>query len=64
LYHHFNSDGHTLEDVSIMPIEEVELEPSDSITMTSKRLKREEFWCRELCTVYSYGLNDSVKLKV
>ena len=23
LYHHFNSDGHTLEDVSIMPIEEV-----------------------------------------
>ena len=61
LYHHFSSDGHTLEDVSIVPIEEVTLNPSDGITVVSKRLQREEYWCRELCTVYPYGLNDNVK---
>ena len=37
LYHHFNSDGHTPEDVSIMPIEEVVLEPGDGITMVSAK---------------------------
>ena len=58
LYHHFNSDSHTLDDISIMPIEEVGLEPGDSMTLPSKRLQREEFWYRELCTVYPYGLND------
>ena len=26
LYHHFNSDGHSLDDINIMPIEEVVLE--------------------------------------
>ena len=61
LYHHFNSDSHTLEDISIMPIEEVVLEPGDSMTLPSKRLQREEFWYRELCSVYPYGLNDNVK---
>ena len=29
LYHHFSSGGHTLDDISIMPIEEVVLEPND-----------------------------------
>ena len=24
-------------------------------------LSREDYWCRELCTVYPYGLNDNVK---
>ena len=42
LYHHFSSDGHTLDDISIMPIEEVVLEPSDVISLPSKRLQREE----------------------
>ena len=46
LYHHFNSDSHTLDDISIMPIEEVVLEPGDSMTLPSKRLQREEFWLR------------------
>ena len=55
LYHHFNSDSHTLDDISIMPIEEVVLEPGDSMTLPSKRLQREEFWYRELCTVYPCG---------
>ena len=30
LYHHLNSDGHTLEDIGIMPIEEVVSEPNDT----------------------------------
>jgi len=45
-----------------MPVEEVTLNPSDGITVVSKRLQREEYWCRELCTVYPYGLNDNVKV--
>lgn len=44
-----------------MPIEEITLDPSDGITMASKRLQREEYWCRVLCTVYPYGLNDNVR---
>ena len=32
LYHHFTSDGHGVEDISIMPIEEVVLTPTDSIS--------------------------------
>ena len=31
-----------------MPIEEVVLEPGDNISMGCKRLKREEFWYKEL----------------
>ena len=61
LYHHFSSDGHTLDDISIMPIEVVVSEPDDGITLGCKRLQREEFWYRELCTIYPYGLNDNVK---
>ena len=61
LYHHFSSDGHTLDDISIMPIEEVVLKPNDVISLPNKRLQREEYWYRELCTVYPYGLNDNVK---
>ena len=44
-----------------MPIEEVTLEPHEGITMASKRLQREEYWYRELCTVFPYGLNDNVR---
>ena len=61
LYHHFSSDIYTLDDISIMPIEEIVLEPSDVISLPSKSLQREEYWYRELCTVYPYGLNDNVK---
>ena len=31
LYQHFSLDGHTLDDISIMPIEEVVLEPTDGV---------------------------------
>ena len=61
LYHHFSSDGHTLDDISIMPIEEVVLEAIDVISLPSKRLQREEYWYRELCTVCPYGLNDNIE---
>ena len=27
----------------------------------SERLEKEDYWCRELCTIYPYGLNDNVK---
>ena len=58
LYQHFNSDGHSEEDLSIMPIEEITT--SDKGTC-AKRLEREDYWCRELCTFYPYGLNDNVR---
>ena len=44
-----------------MPIEEVVLERNDGTTLSSKRLQREEYWYRELCSVYPYGLNDNVR---
>ena len=55
LYQHFNSDGHTEDDISIMPIEEVTLSPEDKMSLSAKRLEREDFWYKELCTVYPYG---------
>ena len=58
LYHHFSSDGHTVDDISIMPIEEIE--HSDEANVASLCLEREDYWCSELCTYYSYGLTDNV----
>ena len=40
LYQHFNSDVHTIDDLNIMPIEEVTLTPTDKISLSSKRLAR------------------------
>jgi hypothetical protein len=51
LYHHFSSDGHSGDDICIMPIEEIP--SSDRANVT--------YWCRELCTYYPYGLNDNVR---
>ena len=61
LYNHFNSDGHSLYDILLMPIEEVSLSQNDNISLSSKLLLREEFWYRELCCIYPYGLNDNVR---
>ena len=61
LYKHFNSDGHSLDDLTIQPIEEVVLEPGENMSIHSKRLVREDFWMRELKTIQPYGLNDNVK---
>ena len=45
----------------IMPIEEVVLTPGDNMSLASKILQREEYWYKELCTIYPYGLNDNVR---
>ena len=42
-----------------MPIEEVTC--ASNISIRAKQLEREDYWCRELCTVYPYGLNDNVR---
>ena len=56
LNNHFNSDWHSISDMTIMPIEEVVLNPKDNITLASKLLRREEYWIRELCCIYPYVL--------
>ena len=60
LYNHFNSDGHTIADLQIMPIEEVSLKASD-ISLASKLLNREEYWIKEIGCLYPYGLNDNIR---
>ena len=49
----YRSDGHSVDDISITS--------SDRVSATSNRLEREDYWCRELCTYYPYGLNDNVR---
>ena len=44
-----------------MPIEEVALEEGECMNLASKRLQREEYWYKELATIYPYGLNDYVR---
>ena len=44
-----------------MPIEAVFHSPEDTTTIGSKLLSREEFWYKELVSIYPYGLNDNVK---
>ena len=51
LYKHFSSDGHSLDDLTIQPIEEVMLEQEDTMSLHAKRLKMEDFWMRELKTI-------------
>ena len=52
LHQHFSSDGHFEDDIIIMPMEEVTSTCSDRGSLNAKRLEREEYWCRELCTIY------------
>ena len=61
LYKHFTSDGHKLEDMFVQPIESIVVSPNEQASTYSKRLEREEFWIRELKTVYPYGLNDNIR---
>ena len=35
--------------------------PGDKASVGSIRLEGEDYWCRELCTYYPYGLNDNVR---
>ena len=50
-----------MDDISIMPIEAVLQSPGDTTTIGSKLLSREEFWYKELGSIYPYGPNDNVK---
>ena len=50
LYRYFSSDGHTEDDISIMPIEEITF--SVRANVTALRLGREDYWCRELYWKY------------
>ena len=59
LYHHFSSDGHTEDDISIMPIRQITFSVRANVTVL--RLGREYYWCRELCMYYPYGLNDNIR---
>ena len=43
----------------ILPIEEVQLAPNDRMTLPAKLLAGEEFWYKELGSVYPY---DNVKV--
>ena len=61
IYRHFNSDGHSIDDLTIMPIEKIVDSDDDRLSLHAKRLSREEYWYRELCTIFPYGLNDNVK---
>ena len=61
MYKHFRNDGHSLEDFIIMPIEKVHVEDNDTVSITSKWLQREEYWYKELPSIYPCGLNDNVK---
>ena len=61
LYKHFCSNGHSIDDIAIMPIEELFLDDGECLSLASKRLQREEYWYKELATIYPYGLNDNVK---
>ena len=49
---HFNSEGHTIRDLQIMPIE------SNRGWTRDVRLKRERYWMRQLKTIAPEGLND------
>ena len=59
LYQHSHLDEQgnpqkcSLEDFTIQPIEVL-----DKDTKTADRIKREEWWMKELKTLYPYGLND------
>ena len=59
---HFASPGHSLDDLEIMPIEQVTPKPQESQTSLDRRRRsREEFWIRELGTLDPYGLNDKIQ---
>ena len=60
LYKHYCSAGHSEDDITIMPIEEVDVSDKH-VSSTSKRLQQEQYWYRELKCIYPYGLNDNVK---
>ena len=49
---HFNTEGHSIDDFSFLPIE--------IVNNNMKRLLRETFWIHKLETVYPKGLNTTI----
>ena len=45
----------------VQSIESIIVTPDEQVSTYSKRLEREEFWIRELKTIYPYGLNDNIR---
>ena len=64
LYNYFSSDGHSLADVSIMPIEEVLVTADDNTNIASKLLEREEFslWKVAMPFIREKFINTTVSL--
>ena len=61
LSRHFNDNDHSVSDFHVQPIEQIIRRPGESdVEVKRRRLEREEFWMRELCTLYPYGLNDKL----
>ena len=58
---HFSSDGNSNDDLTIMPIEKIVHSDDNRLSLHAKRLSREEYWYKELCTIIPYGLNDNMK---
>ena len=50
---HFNLPDHSVDDIRIQPIEEIEQQAGET--------DREKYWMLELGTVYPYGLNDRLQ---
>ena len=61
LYQHFCSDGHSEEDILVMPLEEAKVEEGERITLASKCLQSKDYLYRELGTIDPYGLNDNIR---
>ena len=53
---HFNSNGHSIEDFSFMPI--------DDVSNNINRLLKETYWIHKLDTLYPKGLNAKVLYKI
>jgi len=53
---HYNSEGHSIDDFSFMPI--------DSVTDNMNRLLRETFWIYKLETLHPKGLNAKTLYKM
>ena len=53
---HFNSNGHSIEDFSFMPI--------DYVSNNMNRLLKETYWIHKLDTLYPKGLNAKVLYKI
>jgi len=61
IFEHFNSPGHSADDMRIQPIEHVAPTATETRKQRVKRLlDREKFWQLELQTMAPYGLNESL----